>query len=84
MRVFFEVYEINGEYKGRLLKAEPILALAKATVANVDAMANSCTLLLCAAVKIISTYFWNIEKKITAPFSTLDFLTSIKPRAPTL
>ena len=77
VRVFFEVYEIGGEFKGRILRAEPILALAGECQPNRDYI-----FALCAPDEIISPYFWNIEKKITSPFSTRDFLTSIKIRAP--
>ncbi len=81
VRVFFEVYEWNGEVKGRILKAEPILALARAATEKVK---TACALLLCAPAKIISPYFWNIEKKITSPFSNFDLFSSIKIRAPSL
>ncbi|MEI6396998.1 MAG: hypothetical protein WCO48_02925 [Candidatus Taylorbacteria bacterium] len=78
VRVFFEVYEIGGEFKGRILRAEPILALAgessKSECAHIFA--------LCAPTKIVSPYHWTVEKKITSPFSIRDFLTSIKIRAP--
>ena len=87
VRIFFEVYEWNGELKGRILRAEPILALARASTeqaATKQTFADSCVLLLCAASKIVSPYHWSVEKKITSPFSELDFLTSIKIRAPSL
>ncbi len=90
VRVFFEVYEIGGELRGRILRAEPILALARATT-NAQSIPfyrlagkahSACTLLLCAPAKLVSPYSWKTEKKITSPFSQLDFLTSIKIRAP--
>lgn len=81
VRVFFEVYEMGGEIRGRILRAEPILALARAAAEKINA---AYTLLLSAPAKIISPYFWNIEKKLTSPFSNLEFLTSVKARAPTL
>ena len=28
MRVSFEIYEVNGDIKGRIIKAEPVLLLA--------------------------------------------------------
>jgi hypothetical protein len=91
VRVCFEVYEFNGEIKGRILKAEPILALARAPQAAVahfnrlaGNVANACAFLLCAPAKIVSPYFCNIEKKITSPFSSFDLFASIKIRAPSL
>ena len=91
VRVLFEVYEFNGEIKGRILKAEPILALARAPQAAVahfnrlaGNVAKTCTLRLCAPAEIVSPYFWNFEKKITSPFSTFDLFASIKIRAPSL
>ncbi len=91
VRIFFEVYEIGGEFKGRILRAEPILALARVpkTVAlstnRISGKKSSTSiLLLCAPSKIISSYFWNIEKKITSPFPTFDLFSSIKIRAPSL
>lgn len=82
MRVSFEIYEVNGDIKGRIIKAEPVLLLARATPKT--AKESFDTLLLSAPVKILSPYFWNIEKKITSPFSEFQFLTSIKIRAPSL
>ncbi len=91
VRIFFEVYEIGGEFKGRILRAEPILALAKGTKTVPHTtnrlsgnVASACVLLLCAPSEIVSPYFWNIEKKITSPFSICNLLTSIKIRAPSL
>ena len=91
LRVYFEVYEVGGELKGRILNAEPVLTLAKVENSvpshfnrlsgNVS---STCTLLLCAPSKILSPYFFNVEKKITAPFSTFDLFSSIKIRAPSL
>ena len=74
MRVCFEVYEFNGEIKGRIIKAEPILSL--------ETSRSFGQLALASAHKIISPYSWNLEKKITSPFSELHFLSSIKIRAP--
>ena len=84
VRIFFEVYEVDGAIKGHIIKAEPILALARAATKVAENIQNACTLLLCAPIKILSPYFWNIEKKITSPFSELHFLSSIKIRAPAL
>jgi hypothetical protein len=81
MRVTFEIYEFNGELSGRILKAEPVLELAHSAS---ERMKAACALILCAPAKIISPYFWNIEKRITSPFSDLQFLSNIKIRAPSL
>ena len=72
VRVFFEVYEWNGEIKGRIVRAEPILALTGESQAE-----RASTLSLSAPAVIVSPYFWNIEKKITSPFSNLDFFLPI-------
>jgi hypothetical protein len=91
LRVYFEVYEVNGELKGRILNAEPVLALARAPQNEAGYfnrlsgnVSNTCTLLLCAPAKILSPYFFNVEKKITAPFSAFDLFSNIKIRAPSL
>jgi hypothetical protein len=79
VRVFFEVYEWNGELKGRILRAEPVLTLAGESKSECPRV-----FALSAPTEIVSPYFWNIEKKITSPFSSRDFLTSVKIRAPSL
>jgi hypothetical protein len=92
MRLYFEVYEINGEIKGRLIKAEPVLVLASAKNSRptptyrlsgkIGVASEIGQLILCAPAEIVSPYFWNIEKKISSPYSSFCFLTSIKIRAP--
>ncbi len=85
VRVFFEVYEVNGELKGRIIKAEPILALARAHDESSGSCAfslSSFSFPLSSSSELVSPYHWTIEKKITSPFSTCNFLTSIKIRAP--
>jgi|GEM_PF-1516269 len=90
MRVCFEVYEVNGEIKGRIIKAEPILSLNRSSAEQPshDSYINGfgdnygTNLLLASANKIVSPYSWILEKKITSPFSEFEFLTSIKIRAP--
>ncbi len=87
MRVSFEVYEVNGEIKGRVIKAEPIVSIARGTNEKSSAIhgqnyAN--IFILSGSSKISSPYTWTIEKKITSPFSEFEFLTSIKIRAPSL
>ncbi len=91
LRVYFEVYEVNGELKGRILNAEPVLVLAKADNSVPShfnrlngSVSSTCSLLLCAPAKILSPYFFNVEKKITSPFSVFDLFSSIKIRAPSL
>ena len=80
MRVCFEVYEVNGEIKGRIIKAEPIFSLARSGKENIFQSIFAIT----GDTSIVSPYSWNIEKKITSPFSEFEFLTSIKIRAPSL
>ena len=78
MRVCFEVYEVNGEIKGRIINAEPIFSIERSGSENFAQSIYA----ISGSTKIISPYSWIIEKKITSPFSEFEFLTSIKIRAP--
>jgi hypothetical protein len=84
MRVRFEVVEINGELHGRVIGYEPVIELSAGYPNTANTYNPSQCLLACPEIGETVPLSWLTEKKITSPFSAFEFLTSIKPRAPTL
>ena len=85
MSVCFEVSEIDGVIRGRIISAQPIYELsASGTEKQNSSNKNIVYCLSAAKESLISPYSWITQKKIVSPFSLLDLLTSVKIRATSL
>ena len=82
VRVRFEVVDIDGVLKGRILGYEPIIALSSGIKIAESGGFSPC-ILACPEIGSVIPLSWAFEKKTTSPFSIFDFLTSIRARAPT-
>ncbi|MFA6459534.1 MAG: hypothetical protein WCV79_04065 [Candidatus Paceibacterota bacterium] len=76
LRVFFEVYEINGTLKGRVLYAEPISLLS-----GQASDASRCLAGTCAKISHETEYI-SIYAPIVSPYPELYFFMSQPTRAP--
>ena len=83
MRVTFEIVEIDGELKGRVLTVSPFLVIpAKAGI--LSPASSQVKFFLPAPAKIVSPYFSYTQREAASPFSGLEFLTAVKIRAPSI